>query len=100
MRERSTLLAKRVESMSSEHEDSTESISSMSSKYGELPTRLSNLQTRSEQVLEQSQNLFSNVNNAQDTVDSLENVNLGKLNFFDFCKSFFFNSKKFVKRSK
>jgi len=81
LRERSRTLSKNVEKMSNEHEDSMESIGSMSSKYAELPNRLSNLQTKSEDVLRQSQTLFSNVNNAQETLDSLENVNLGTLRF-------------------
>lgn len=77
LKDRASELAKNVEKMSNEHEDSMESIGSMSLKYGELPNRLSSLQARSEEVLKQSQTLFSNVNNAQETLDSLTNVELG-----------------------
>lgn len=76
---RAKSLLNNVEKLSNEHEDSTESIGSMSSKYNELPNRLSQLQTKSEDVLKRSQTLFSNVNNAQETLDTLNNVDLSNL---------------------
>ena len=78
LREKSSNLLKSVEKLENEHDDSKESIGSMSSKYSEIPTRLSNLQSQSEDVLKRSQTLFSNVNNAQETLDTLKDVNLSK----------------------
>lgn len=77
LKERASTLEKNVDTMKNEHDDSKESIGSMSSKYSELPNRLANLQTQSEDVLRRSQTLFSNVNNAQETLDTLMNANLG-----------------------
>lgn len=77
MREKSNFLSINVEKLLNEHDDSIESIGSMSLKYNELPNRLESLQVKSKEILNQSQTLFSNVNNAQETLHILINENIG-----------------------
>lgn len=77
---KSSNLAKELADLVNTHDDHKESIGAHASKYDEIPSRLNKLQTQSEEVLKKSQTLFSNVNNAEETVDSLKNVNLGNTN--------------------
>lgn len=77
MREKANSLSMNVEKLLNEHDDSVESIGSMSLKFNELPNRLENLQVKSKDILNQSQTLFSNVNNAQETLNIIINENIG-----------------------
>lgn len=70
-------LTTRIEKLSNEHDDSIESISSMSSKYTDLTNNFKKLQTSSESILNKSQILYNNVNDARETLNSLSSKKLG-----------------------